>query len=511
MRDFLSISLLTYTFQATKPEPMSTAKTFFGHPRGLATLFFTEMWERFSYYGIRAILILYMTATIDQGGLGFNVAVASAIYAMFTSLAYMSNLLGGWMADNLMGQRKAIFIGGIFIAAGNFMLFLPGQLSFYAGLFTIVIGTGLLKPNVSAIVAQLYDDNDPRRDGGFYIFYTGINLGAFIAPLICSTLAEKVNWQLGFLAACIGMILGLIQFRLGYKHLGDAGIKPAAVEHADDLARGKRNFTKIVIGFLVIFAALFLLQYNQVIDLTPTVISDAFLYIYIITTVLFFGWLFFIAKWQPVERDRLIVITVFFFCITLFWGAFEQAGSSLNLFAKDFTNRTLPNGYTFPAGWFQSLNALFIIIMAPFFGRLWSSLGSREPSSPAKFALGLIGVGLGFGIIMIAAMFATKDNPVSPFWLVGLYFIHTVAELCISPVGLSKVTSLAPAKVVSLMMGVWFLGAALGNFIAGRMAGLYETMPLPQLFGTAIIYTTGVGIILAFFVKPLKRLMHGIK
>ncbi|NJN41174.1 MAG: peptide MFS transporter [Flammeovirgaceae bacterium] len=509
---------------------MNLDKSFFGHPRGLATLFFTEMWERFSYYGIRAILILYMTAPVEYGGLGFDIVVAASIYALFTSLAYMANLLGGWIADNIIGQRKAILWGGFLIAAGNFLLFLPGIASFYGGLFVIILGTGLLKPNVSAIVAQIYPDNDDRKDAGFYIFYTGINLGAFIAPLVCSTLAEKVNWQLGFLAACIGMILGIIQFRLGYKFLGQAGIQPAAVASNEDLSGNKKKLYFMIAGFLGLFALLALLNAQGVLSITPTLIADAFQYIFVITVLVFFGWLFFIAKWEPKERDRLIVISVFFFCSALFWSAFEQAGSSLNLFANDFTDKTVPNwmvdvvnpivglftepmsyGVSFPTGWFQSLNALFIIMLAPIFSSFWKKLGSHEPSSPAKFAWGLIGVGIGFGVIMVAASYATKDNQVSPMWLVSLYFIHTIAELCLSPVGLSKVTSLAPARVVSLMMGVWFLGTSIGNFIAGKMAGFYTTMPLPELFGMVLIYTSGIGIVLLFFVGRIKKLMWGIK
>ncbi len=503
---------------------------FQGHPRGLSVLFMTEMWERFSYYGIRAILILYMTAAVSTGGLGFSVVQSTAIYALFTSLAYLMNLPGGWVADRIIGQRKAVLYGGILIALGNFCLFLPSIAAFYGGLFLIIIGTGLLKPNVSTIVGQIYtQEKDDRRDAGFYIFYMGINVGALIAPLICSTLSELIHWRLGFLAACIGMIMGLIQYRLGYKHFGEVGAFPATKDQPEEIGIAKKQLG--IYSAIAVLAALVIMILNLrgTLDLTPDLIADIFQYLFVILILVFFGWMFFIAKWESVEKDRLIVITVFFFCAALFWSAFEQAGSSLNLFADEFTDRRLPDwivnafnpvyllfsdqpvayGAKFPTGWFQSLNSIFIILLAPLFSKLWTRMGDKEPSSPAKFAWGLFFVGIGFAILMIAASFLNQGQ-VSPMWLTALYFVHTVAELCLSPVGLSKVTSLAPARVVGLMMGVWFLGTSLGNFIAGRAAGFYESLPLTTLFGVVFVFSSGIGLLMLLFIKPLRARMHGI-
>jgi POT family proton-dependent oligopeptide transporter len=473
-----------------------------GHPRGLTTLFFTEMWERFSYYGMRALLILFMTAPVAAGGLGFDVARAGAIYGLYTGSVYFTAIPGGWIADRILGQRKAVLVGGIIIALGHYSLLFHDLRFFYGGLVLIALGTGLLKPNISTIVGQLYPVGDVRRDAGFSIFYMGINLGALTAPLICSWLGETRGWHWGFAAAGVGMTLGVIQYVLGVKRLGGAGERVAPAENPARLWAA-------VIGAMALLAIVL----NQFWDQRNWIV--------LALTAVLFVWL--VRQGAPgEERRRLSAIVVLFVFATLFWAAFEQAGSSLNLFARDYTNRALPSfaravgdaDGNFPAGWFQSVNSLFLVALAPVFAWLWLYLArtNREPSSPAKFAYGLFFVGLGFLVVAGGALVSLQNNkaPVSPMWLVVLYLCHTIGELLLSPVGLSTVTKLAPARLVSSMMGVWFLALSLGNFIGGSVAGLFETMPLPRLFGAVFLTTAVSALILALLVKPIRRLMSGV-
>jgi POT family proton-dependent oligopeptide transporter len=487
-------------------------KQWMGHPRGLSTLFFTEMWERFSYYGMRALLILYMTAESLDGGLGFAVVTAGAVYALYTSSVYLASLPGGWIADNLMGHRRAVVLGGVMIAAGNFMLAAPGSVPFYIGLATIAFGTGLLKPNVSTMVGQLYSADDPRRDSGFSIYYMGINIGAFAAPLICSLIGEKFNWHLAFAVAGIGMIFGLIQFLYGTKFLGDAGKDPAPAKDDADMQQRIRNFVIGIGTIAFIIAAIFVVKATGLANITIEGVSNGFGVVLAIIAVVTFAWIFKVGHWTPIERNKIIVILILFMCASIFWGAFEQAGSSLNLFARDNTDRNL-FGWEFPAGYFQSLGAIFIVLFAPVFAWLWLYLNKRkkEPSSPGKFSMGLYLVGMGFLVMVAAAYFSTKGGGrVSPGWLMATYFLHTMGELSLSPVGLSTVTKLAPVRVAGLMMGVWFLASAVGNYLGGRMAGMYETLSLTTLFAIAAAVPIGAGVILMFLVKPIKRLMGGV-
>jgi POT family proton-dependent oligopeptide transporter len=488
-----------------------SGKQWFGHPRGLATLFMTEMWERFSYYGMRALLILYMTAAHVDGGLEFDVVKAGAIYGLYTAMVYLVGLPGGWIADRFLGHRRSVLVGGILIAAGQFALATPSMVTFYLGLALIVIGTGLLKPNISVMVGQLYTAEDARRDSGFTIFYMGINIGAFVAPLICSSLGERVDWHLGFAAAGVGMVFGLIQYMVTGHHLGEAGLHPTRPEDPREAARQARRLwggLGIVFGTVGLILVLNLLG---VFHITAVGLSNAFGAILAIVTVVFFGWLFIGGKWTPVERNRLVVIVIFFLAASIFWSAFEQAGSTLNIFARDNTNRLLL-GWEFPAGWFQSLNPLFIIALAPLYSILWIRLArkKKEPSSPAKFAFGLILLGLGFLVMVAAASAARAGYQVSSAWLFFTYLLHTMGELTLSPVGLSTVTKLAPARVTGLMMGVWFLAAAVGNFVGGRVAGLIESFPLTGIFLTITAVGVGSGLLMAVFVKPIRKLMGGV-
>jgi proton-dependent oligopeptide transporter, POT family len=481
-------------------------RSFFGHPRGLSTLFFTEMWERFSYYGMRALLMLFMVAPATRGGLGFDDATAGAIYGLYTSMVYMATLPGGWVADRLIGQRKAVLYGGILIASGHFSMAFPTLATFYLGLFLIVIGTGLLKGNISVLVGTLYAEGDTRRDAGFSLYYMGINLGAFIAPLICGYLGENINWHYGFAAAGFGMVAGLIQYVFGGKYLGMGGLGPAVATPAE---RAKNRTTGWIAGLVLLAIALVvgIGAYTGVIPVTARQIADIAGYGLLIITIAFFAWLFLSPEWTPQERHRLYVIGVLFICAAIFWSLFEQAGSTLTLFADRDTQETIL-GFNYPKSWFQSMNSFFVWTFAPVFAWLWIVLGRRkaEPSTPVKFSLGLILVGAGFALLMIGAQFATAGQ-VSPLWLTGVYLLHTFGELCLSPVGLSAMTKLAPVRIAGLMMGVWFLGASVGNFMAGRVSGFYQEMPLPRLFMTIALFGILAGLALVPLVKPIKRFM----
>ncbi|HEV8380385.1 MAG TPA: peptide MFS transporter [Gemmatimonadales bacterium] len=431
----------------------------FGHPRGLSTLFFTEMWERFSFYGLKALLILFMTATAAEGGLGFSAERAGSVIGSYGFGVYASAIFGGLLADRVLGQYRSVLLGGIIIALGHFSMAFPTVPTFYLGLWLIVIGTGMLKPNATTMVGALYDPDDARRDAGFSIFYVGINVGAFAAPLIVGTLGQKVNWHVGFVCAGVGMTLGLIQYVAGKRRLMPA---------LERLGQTDRHAAR-----------------------PPAA-----------------------EPWWRFTRDewgRVAAIAVLFVFSAIFWGAFEQASSSLNLFAERLTRNTA-FGYNFPSTWYQSLNSMFMILgLAPLIGWIWVRLGPRQPSSPVKFALGLIFVGLGFVLIVPAAQAAQQGVLVSPWWLIGLYFLHTIGELCLSPVGLSIVTKLAPPRIVGAMMGLWFLSIAFGNKLAGWAGGLFETMSLPKLFGAVALTTIVAAAILLALTRPIQRLMGGVR
>ncbi|MGH9944339.1 MAG: peptide MFS transporter [Pyrinomonadaceae bacterium] len=437
-----------------------------GHPRGLSTLFFTEMWERFSYYGMRALLVLYMTAPLAAGGLGFDTPKATSIYGIYTSSVYLTSLLGGFLADKIFGSRLAVLIGGIIIACGHFSMAFPSLFTFYGGLCLIAAGTGLLKPNVSVMVGDLYAGDDARRDAGYSIFYMGINLGAFIAPLICGYLGQRVNWHYGFAAAGVGMVLGLVQYVFSGDRLKGIGDRPAKREpnvRPDEVA---------------------LTTDKPMPDAQPS--RPAF------TTA---------------DKKRLAVLGILFVFASLFWMAFEQAGSSLSLFADRLTRNSI-FGWEFPSSWFQSVNSIFIIALAPVFSWLWLRLGSGQPSSVAKFAYGLLFAGLGFLVVAYASSL-TGAGRVSPIWLILVFLFHTIGELCLSPVGLSTFSKLAPARIVGLMMGVWFLSLSIGNFAAGRVAGLFDENAegaLVRLFGSVAVVTIVAAVLLAALTPLIKRL-----
>ena len=485
----------------------SSSAQWFGHPRGLSTLFFTELWERFSYYGMRALLILFMTDMVATGGLGMTDVTATAIYGLYTFAVYAVALPGGWIADRLMGQRQAVLWGGIVIAAGHFTMAIPTTSAFYLGLTLIVLGTGLLKPNVSAIVADLYPEGGARRDAGFSVFYMGINVGALAGPLVCGTLGENVNWHLGFSAAGVGMALGIVQYVWGWRYLGDAGVLRSA---PGERAGALRTFfwgVALVVGLVVVIVGL---QSSGLLTLSFLNVAQATGVIIAILVVLYFGYVFLFGGLTRDERKRVAVIPLLFLAAAVFWSGFEQAGSSMNLFAERLTDREV-FGWEAPASWLQSINPLFIIALAPVFGSLWVWLGARNPSIPVKFSYGLVQLGLGFFVLAWGSTFTTDGDLVSPMWLIMTYFFHTTGELCLSPVGLSSITKLSPKRFVGQMMGIWFMATALGNLLAGLVAGLIESLPLPQLFGTVGMIVVGAGLLILLVSGPVSRLVGDIK
>jgi proton-dependent oligopeptide transporter, POT family len=489
--------------------PPADDRRFFGHPGGLSTLFFTEFWERFSFYGMRALLILFMTAAVAEGGLGWDAGRAGAVYGLYVAFVYLTALPGGWLADRVFGQRNAVLVGGIIIALGHFSLAVPGVPTFFLGLFLVVVGTGLLKPNISTMVADLYPEGGARRDAGFSIFYMGINLGAFVAPLLIGTVRESYGWHLAFGLAGVGMVAGLIQYVAGMRRLGAAGAYHPRPGEAPG-ARGRRLAGAVAV-LPALAAVLWVLDATGIYPLTVESAANAGGAVIVFIALAYFAFVFLAGGLDATERKRFGAIVVLFLASMIFWAGFEQAGSSLNLFADRMTDREVL-GRVRPTEWLQSVNSIFIILLAPVFAALWVWLSRRrlEPSSPLKFALGLAFMGAGFLVMMVAAQRAAAGVLVSPLWLVLTYLLHTVGELALSPVGLSTVTKLAPQRMMGQMMGVWFLAISLGGFVAGRAGGQFESMPLPQLFGTVALVGVVAGGVLALLAPPLRRLMAGV-
>jgi POT family proton-dependent oligopeptide transporter len=461
----------------TEPESPPDTRGLGGHPRGLTTLFFTEMWERFSFYGMRALLILFMVKTAAEGGLGFETKTAAAIYGTYTMSGYLLSILGGFIADNFIGARRAVLVGGIVIATGHFTMAVGSLVTFYTGLVLIAVGTGLLKPNVSTMVGSLYSPTDERRDAGFSIFYMGINLGALIAPFVTGYLAQTDSWKTilarfgfaplhswhwGFGAAGVGMTLGLIVYVLQRDRLAHVGQVPAPGPD------GSRPWGKLG---LVAVASLALIAAMEASDQYPVLVYV--LFALQIAAIIFF------ALRPDDDSKRLAAILVFFFAAEIFWAIFEQTGSTISLFADQLTSN-VALGQPFPSSWWQSVNSIWVILLAPVFAFIWVKLGHRQPSSPMKFTVGLFFVALSF-VLMVPAAKLTVTGRVGPLWLVGLFFLQTVGEMLLSPVGLSTMTKLAPRRLVGLVMGIWFLAAALGDKLAGVLAGDFKFIDPPAL------------------------------
>jgi POT family proton-dependent oligopeptide transporter len=484
--------------------------TFFGHPRGLATLFLTEMWERFTFYGMRAVLLLFLVAAVSTGGFGLDDKTAAAIYGLYNAGIYLAALPGGWIADRLIGAQRAVMIGGLGITLGNMLLAISASpKGFYLGLVVIVLGIGLLKPNVSAMVADLYPEGGARLDAGFTVFYVGINLGGFLGPLVIPLAQHYFGLRAGFGAGALFMVIGVLQFHLTRRHLGESGL---AISRT---AAPRRQWLQLGTGVALLAAVLAAVSLG-VIPIDAVRLARATTYVILAMAAVYFAYYFIIADLTVEERRRGIVLLVLFVGCALFFSGFEQAGSSLNLFAERYTDRSV--GWlhaVIPTGWFQSLNSLFIFIFAPFFAWIWIALARRNlnPSAPAKFAIGVILMGSGFVVMAAAASIVASGYKVLPYWLVVTYLLHTFGELCLSPVGLSYYTKLAPRRFVGQMMGMWFLAISLGNLVASLIAGDFDAnnvAAMPDQYLHIVYFSVGLGAVLLAISRPVKKLMGDV-
>ncbi|QMU07041.1 peptide MFS transporter [Levilactobacillus suantsaii] len=486
---------------------VSQDKSFFGQPRGLSTLFFTEMWERFSYYGMRAILIYYMYYSVTKGGLGFDQGTAASIMSIYGSMVYLSAVLGGYLSDRVWGSRRTVFIGGVFIMFGHIALSIPaGKMALFVSILLIVLGTGLLKPNVSEMVGGLYDTGDPRRDSGFTIFVFGINLGSLVAPYLVGWLGLDYNFHLGFSLAAIGMFFGLIQYWFGgRKYLSKDSLYPTDPLEPGDL---KKLSVRVIIG-LVAFALILLLM-----GLMGSLNINSFILllsiIAIATPVVYFTLFLTSKKVNTTERKHVWAYLGLFIAAAVFWAIEEQGSSVLALFAADQTNNNFLGLHILPA-WYQSLNPLFILIYTPIFAFLWDRWGKNQPSSPTKFATGMIFAGVSYLLMVVPVMMFGTSAKVSPLWLVGSWAIVEIAEMLISPIGLSVTTKLAPRAFQSQMMSMWFLADSAGQAVNAQIVKLYTPENEVAYFMGVAIVALVAGVILFMLVKPLKKLMAGIK
>lgn len=508
--------------EATMQNP-ADSRGFFGHPVGLSTLFATEMWERFSYYGIRPLLIIFMTTTLMNGGFGFERPQASAIVGIYAASVYLASLPGGWVADRLFGLRRAIQYGAVLITLGHLSIgltsFFGGKTPFFVGLIFIVLGTGLLKPNISAIVGDLYPEGGARRDAGFSIFYMGINLGATLGQIFTGLLGEKIGFGWGFGVAGVGMLAGLIWYTfLARPTLGNIGVNPTRDPNpAVQSKRESQTRLGLALG-LGILVLVIVLAATGVITINPQQVASYMTYILVGIALVYFAYVFTAGHLNTDEKKRVLVIAVLFVAAAIFWAAFEQAPTSLNLFAKDFTDRQF-GSFEVPALWYQSINSFFIIVFAPVFASLWTWLGSRNItiSSPVKFALGLAMAGIGFLIMIYPANMLVAANGairVSGIWLALSYLFQTFGELSLSPVGLSSMTKLSPRRFVGQMMGIWFLATSVGNLIAGLVGGSVDPEKLeqtPQLFTWTTVALFASAIVLGILAIPISKMMRNVE
>ncbi|GMG87222.1 peptide MFS transporter [Biformimicrobium ophioploci] len=470
---------------------------FFGHPKGLSTLFFTEMWERMSYYGMRALLVMFMTASLQREGLAFTAAAAAAIYGLYTGAVYFLGLPGGWIADRLLGGQRTVWYGGIIIMCGHIVLAIPSESTFFVGLILVATGTGLLKPNISALVGHLYQPDDVRRDSGYALYYMGINIGSFIGYMVVGTLGEKVGWHWGFGAAAVGMAIGLIQYRKTIGNLGDASLEP---EHPMSAAGAKKAWS-VIWAVVATAVAITGLTMAGVITINPVAMAEYVAYAFTAIFLLYFGYIYFGGGLSEAEKKSMWALFLVCVASACFWSGFEQAGSSLTLFTQDFTDRMI-GSFEVPVSWFQNINPLTIIILSPFFAALWINLGKRmiSPSYTLKCAVGLMIMATGFIVMFFAAQQAAAGLKVAPYWLVATYFLHTVGELCLSPVALSAVSKLSPRRFAGQMMGVFVLTYSIGNVIAGLLAGNFDpenVSTLPNLYLQIAIFSIGIGAVIA--------------
>jgi proton-dependent oligopeptide transporter, POT family len=486
--------------------PAAAGATIFGQPRGLATLFLTEMWERFTYYGIQAVLILFMVAAASTRGLALDDRTSSSIYGLFLGSTYLLGLLGGWIADRLLGAQRAVVSGGVFITIGNLLLAFGSTAVFFVGLLVIALGIGLLKPNVSALVAALYPEGGSRRDAGFSIFYMGINTGAFLGALIVPEIAHKFGWRAGFTLSALGMALGVTQFLWTRHYLGSAG---------RDVAPGNRGSWTPVVVLAALLVAVVLAAVSGVLRINASLLASSASWAYALLAVAYFVYLLGFAGLKGAERRRALVMVALFAASVTFWAGYQQQGASFNLFAARYTDLQV-FGWDMPPGVLQAVNPLFVITLAGVFAALWLALGKRgrDPAAPTKFSLGLLLLGAGFLVMYFAAQRVLGGGVVLPTWLVCTYFLHTCGELCLSPVGLSSMSKLVPPRFVGQAMGMWFLSLALGGNLAGQLSGTYDPShieSLPGLFLRIFWYGLIAGIVMLALTPWVKRLMAGVK
>ena len=481
---------------------------FFGHPKGLMTLFFTEMWERMSYYGMRGLLVLYMTIGVaGNPGMDWSNIQANAIYGIYAGMVYFLAVPGGWIADNILGYQRSVLIGAIIITLGHFTLAIPLEQTFILGLVFVALGTGLLKPNISSIVGQLYSQNDSRRDSGFTIFYMSINIGSMLGFAVCGWLGEKVGWHLGFGAAGIGMLLGVTQFILFRHQLGDAGKYPIKINE-----QTRRNYIR-GLG-LVIFIVTFIVVSGMagLWSIDPVYFAERFRDFLVIISVIYFIYLLFFAGLNTDEKRNVLMLLLLFIGAAAFWSGFDQSAGSLTIFTRDYVSLTF-GSFIAPVSWTQFLNPLFVVMFAPFFAYLWVFLGKRnlDPNMPVKFAIGLILMAIGFIVMIFAVKFALVSSPVGVQWLLLTYLLHTFGELTLSPVGLSAFSKYSPKKYLGQMMGIWFLASSLGGVLAGLLGGEATQSGLQSMtpvFTNLVYYClaiAGILIGLSFFIKGVSE------
>ena len=481
-------------------------KGFLGHPIGLRTLFLTEMWERMSYYGMRALLVLYMTGTVTNfnPGLGWTQMESQAIYGIYVGMVYFMVVPGGWIADNILGHQKAVLYGAMIIALGHFTLAIPIQQTFFLGLIFVVLGTGLLKGNISTIVGKLYKEDDGRRESGYTIFYMAINIGSTLGFLVCSYLGEKIGWHWGFGAAGIGMSFGVLQFIYSKKLLGVAGVNPNPME---DRRRAKLVLgTKISLGVMFVVIASGLLGFYSI---EPRGFAENFSYFLTVVAGLYFLYLFFFAGLTSAEKRNLILLGLLFVGAAAFWSGFDQSASSLSIFARDYTDLSV-SGYIIPIGWLQFANPIFVVIFAPIFAGIWTHLGriNLNPALPIKFAFGLMLMAVSFVIMLFAVELAMETAPVGMRWLILTYLLQTWGELTLSPIGLAAFSRYSPKKYIGQMFGLWFLASAIGGVLAGLLggdaldAGLESISPV---FNFMIKYYLAIALILIVLSRFVKK------
>lgn len=469
---------------------------FFGHPTGLRTLFLTEMWERMSYYGMRGLLVLFMTTAMQTGGLELSVATAASIYALYTAFVYFMGLPGGWIADRLIGGQRAVWYGGIIIMCGHIVLAIPNTNTFFVGLILVVLGTGLLKPNIGALVGQLYGATDARRDSGYALYYMGINIGSFIGYIVCGYLAENVGWHWAFGAAAVGMAIGLVQFKITSRHLKGEGAEPTVALSAS----AQKTSWSIIFAFLGGLVLFTVLMINGTVGFDPVIVARYTAWAFVVFFALYFGGIYFLGNLDAIEKKGMWALLLVCIASACFWSGFEQAGSSLNLFARDYTDRMI-GSFEIPTTWFQSANSTFIIVLSPFFAAFWIWLGKRmvSPAYGIKCAVGLIIMASGFILMYFAAHIAASGMKAAAYWLIMTYFVHTVGELVLSPVALSAVSKLSPKRFIGQMMGVFVLTYSIGNIIAGVFAGNFDpsnVAEMPNLYMQIVTFSVGIGAVI---------------